>query len=115
MIYLASPYTSHSNNEMEQRYRNAVEAVALLTQTGLVVYSPIVHYHVPACLYAMPRDIEFWWHHSQQMIDLAEGVYVLECPGHAESFGVAREVQYAEGEGKPIRRLCWEDRSAWPK
>lgn len=115
MIYLASPYTDRSNTVMENRYRMALEAAAELTQAGLCVYSPIVHFHPMACIYDMPRDIEFWYEHSCKMIDRADEAWVLELPGWTTSIGIMKEIEYAEMHDKPVKFLGWEDRSAWPK
>lgn len=115
MIYLASPYTDRSNTVMENRYRMALEAAAELTQAGHCIYSPIAHFHPMACIYDMPRDIEFWDDHSRTMILRADKMFVLQLEGWESSIGVMREMEYAKGYDLPITMLSWEDRSAWPK
>lgn len=107
MIYLASPYTDRSNTVMENRYRMVLEAAAELTRQGQCVYSPIVHFHPMACIYDMPRDIEFWETHSKTMIDRAEMVLVIQIEGWEASIGVVREIEYAKSKGIPVEFQPW--------
>lgn len=106
MIYLASPYSSTSNLTMETRYRQALEATAVFMREGHAVYSPIVHCHPMACIYALPRDISFWEDYSYHMIDLADEVWVLELEGLESSIGVMKEIEYAKAHDKPIRYVA---------
>lgn len=108
MIYLATPYTHRDNFVMENRYREALECAADLIKQGKRVYSPIVHFHPMACIYGLPRDIEFWGTMAFDMIDRCDEFVVLLMEGWKESLGIAREVEYAAEQGKPISYLQWK-------
>lgn len=111
-IYLASPY-SHQEREVRfMRYIHACRAAALLMQSGLNVFSPIAHSHAVAEF--MPRelllDFEFWMEQDLDYIRRwADEVWVLMLPGHAESRGVAREMEVAHSHAKPVRWLTLDD------
>lgn len=112
MIYLASPYTDRTNFVMENRYRMALEAVAVLINRGKLVYSPIVHFHPVAVVYDLPRDIMFWEEASRKMIECCDEFCVLEIEGHEASIGILREREYAASLDKPMTRL-YESENEW--
>jgi len=116
MIYLASPYTHRDNNVMQNRYMQVAEATSILIAAGgRTIYSPIVHFHPIACLYTLPRDIEFWWDISRDMLNRADEFWVLMLDEWERSIGIMRETVLALERDITLRYLGWEDRSAWPK
>lgn len=102
MIYLASPYSSIDTHLVEERYEQAVATVAQLTAEGIVVYSPIAHYHPMSIKHKVRGDFAFWREINFHMLDLASEVYVLMLPGWAKSVGVMAEISRAEERGIPV-------------
>jgi hypothetical protein len=102
MIYLASPYSDKSKRVMEKRYLEACRVVGRLTKKGLVVYSPIVHFHVVAGLCKLPTDQNFWRNIDFEMLGYASKLYILKIPGWKTSKGVLEETQFADVRYIPI-------------
>lgn len=102
LVYLASPYTHLDEGTVERRYERCVEAVARLSTQGHVVFSPVVHFHVPAKTHGLEGTWEFWERVDKVMIDKSDEVWVLDLPGWMASVGVTAEVEYAKKEGKPV-------------
>lgn len=102
MIYLISPYTHDSIHVMDYRYRMACKACSVLVDRKIVIYSPIVHWHLIAEARELPRGHEFWMFHDHEMISLSTAVILLKLKGWEDSDGVKRDVEEAEKLGKPI-------------
>jgi nucleoside 2-deoxyribosyltransferase len=100
MIYLASPYSANpaSNYKLVERY----VAQELAQESDVWFYSPILYYHPVAMTFALPTDAEYWWGLNRAAMDRADEVHVLQFPGWDTSVGVAREIGYAYGIGKPL-------------
>ena len=105
MIYLASPY-SHKNKAVEElRYMCTERVVARLLESGLMIYSPIVHCHHLATNHDLPRDQLFWNRYNHHMVGLADELWVLELGGWDKSVGVAGEIAEAERIDIPVKYL----------
>lgn len=87
---------------MQNRYMAVLQESAVLIKSGQMIYSPIVHFHAMACLYEMPRDIDFWWLISKDMIERADAFWVLQLDGWQESIGIMRETELAKALKLPI-------------
>lgn len=109
MIFLASPYTHQQSHVMQGRYIAACHAAATLANEGFIVYSPIVHWHMPAVLQNMPRDFSFWDTMSYAMLDKASECRVLKLEGWEQSFGVMREISHANLRGIPVTYMEEDD------
>ena len=90
---------------MQLRYGDTLYNTALLIKEGHFIYSPIVHFHPIACLHDLPRDIDFWWNISEDMIRKADAFWVLKLTGWDNSIGVMRETVLATDLGLPIRYI----------
>lgn len=105
MIYLASPYSDKSTFVMERRYTQALAVVAEMSKAGLVVYSPIVHFHEVARRFSLPADFQFWKQVNFGMLDRALELWILKQPGWDNSIGITAEDSYARSLGIPIKRV----------
>jgi hypothetical protein len=85
---------------MQLRYEEALRVTSEMTRKGLLVYSPIVHFHLMAEKYNMPADFNFWQKNNFGMLDHADSIAVLTIDGWKESKGVKSEVQHAVMSGK---------------
>ena len=108
MIYLASPYSDPDPEEMERRYLIVMEANAHYMRLNKPCYSSIVHCHMMAKKYHLPKEFEFWRQFDFHMIALAASVHVLFMDGAwKSSVGVNAEIEYARGQNKPVRLVNW--------
>jgi len=102
MIYLASPYSHPDPAIQEERYREALQCVHYYAKRGLVVYSPIVHWHNVAKEFELPGDAAFWAKQNQAMLEKASQIIVLNIEGWKESKGLDQEIGWAEMLNIPI-------------
>lgn len=101
--YVASPYTHADPAVREERYRVAVAFVAWAASERMLVYSPIVHWHVAAQTRALPTDADFWAWMNVGDQEVADGLIVLALPGWRDSAGVAEELVYAARWSQEVR------------
>jgi hypothetical protein len=86
--YMAGPYS----DSIEERYKQHLDAVAILTRTNLTIYSPIIHYHTIAQIYNMPTDAAFWYEHNRNMLLSSRGLILLCLTNWSDSKGVRDEL-----------------------
>ena len=104
-FYLASPYTNPDNpadlDACKERHAAACSAAAKLMQEGHAVFSPIAHSHAIADHMdeALRSSYKFWLEQDFALLTYACKLVVLKLPGWERSFGVKKEIEYAE-------RLC---------
>jgi hypothetical protein len=102
MIYLASPYNHRSPFVREARYLAAMEAVTLLMQRRIWVFSPIVHCHEFKKIADLPPSHEFWLAYDLHILEQCEALYILAIDGYRESLGVGAERAHATSRKMPI-------------
>lgn len=103
-FYLASPYTSESQEIRAQRFEKNCQAAAWLTRCGLMVYSPIIHGHFMVD-YGIPMDFDFWEGHCLSFLSVwATAFVILKLQGWEESKGVSMEFNIA----KELKLPCFE-------
>lgn len=102
MVYLASPYTDEHPEIMEIRYGHVMEITAYLIRKGYVVFSPIVHCHVLANKYLLPKNFEFWQKYNESAIVSCESFMVAAIDSWEKSVGVRSEYNLAVREGKEV-------------
>jgi hypothetical protein len=100
MIYLASPYTHEYPEVMQMRYNSTMQITAYLIKKKYVVFSPIVHCHVIATDYNLPKDFKFWQNYNESCINSCSGFMIAAIDGWKESVGVHAEYDFAVDEGK---------------
>src|SRR5574341_679558 len=103
-VYLASPYTPHAGESVQDRVDAACKHAAQLMVAGNCVFSPIAHSHyVAEHLHDDLRlDHEFWMGQDLAILRHAEKVVVLCLPGWQASEGVAREIATALSANIPV-------------
>lgn len=102
MIYLAGPYSHPEREVIEQRYDQHVKHLAHLLNDGLIVFSPIVHWHVVATRHMLPHGWEFWGKLDLSILDRCDKVIVLTLPGWESSIGTTAEIEHAKSKNIPI-------------
>lgn len=106
-IYLGSPYSHHDPAMRHQRYRQVGRAAAHLIREGLIVYSPIVHCHLIAREFGLPKEFEFWERFDYAMLEPAGLLMVLKLPGWEESRGLTAEMAFARKKEIPLKFMDW--------
>lgn len=102
MVYLAGPYSHPDPKVVEERYNKHIEYLAKLLQAGLVVFSPIAHWHVVAHNYTLPKTWDFWRTLDLAILARCDSLIVLQLPGWKESVGTTAEIEFAKLNDKPI-------------
>lgn len=102
LIYLATPYSKYKDG-LNNAFVDTAKITAKLLQSGLRVYSPIVHTH-PIAIYGNidPYDHDVWLPFDRIMMEKADTLYVVLLDGWRESYGVAHEIDVFTEAGKPI-------------
>lgn len=101
-IFLASPYSHPEISVRLSRFVAASRACSYLAQTGLAVYSPIVHWHDIALAERLPFDADFWLEQNRPFIEKCDRLYVLTLAGWEKSVGVTLEIAMARALDKPV-------------
>lgn len=105
MIYLASPYTHKDPSVMEARFNKVTAVSAQLINRGLVIYSPIMHFHPIAVRHELPRDFAFWKEVNLQILKRCDSLWILDLIGLYESRGVTEERIFAQQQGIPVTTI----------
>lgn len=104
LVYLASPYTPHGGESIEERAQAACKAAAKLMLEGVSVFAPVPHSHVIADY--LPRDVRmnhaFWMIQDLAVLRHCDRMVVLTLPGWERSRGIQREIQFARENGIPV-------------
>jgi hypothetical protein len=103
--YLASPYSHSLAAVRTERFILARRATSWALSQRFWLYSPIVHCHEITLVEGLPTDAKYWQDYNHTMIDASQGVIVLRIPGWSASVGVAEEISYCRGLGKPIGEI----------
>lgn len=110
MLYLASPYTHPCEEMMQLRYEQALFVCSEMLNSGVTVYSPIVHFHPMALKFNMPKDYSFWKKHNKAAINVCTALAFLTLDGWNKSVGVQDEINFAWNESKPIHQVDLTDK-----
>jgi hypothetical protein len=93
--YLATPYSDPRPTEVQKRVLAAHRAQRWMLRQGLVVYSPIVHWHETATIYDLPSSAQAFARQNRIMQLHAKGLAILVIEGTKESKGVRMEREWA--------------------
>lgn len=105
LAYLATPYTKFPGG-IEAAFAAACDLTARLTQTGIIVYSPIAHSHAVAKVGKLdPFDLSIWYPHNDQLMKRCDCLIVALLPSWETSVGIKYEIDFFEREAKPIFHL----------
>lgn len=72
---------------------------------GHAVFSPIVHCHVLAKRYDLPKGFTFWQKYNKAMINCCTTFMVAAISSWSESVGVRKEYAFALKKHKPIHMI----------
>jgi len=100
--YLASPYSHQWSSIREMRAITCNVYMTALATRGVIVYSPIWHWHHSAVRYDLPTDASWWRDNNLRFMEAASAVIVAEMPGWRVSKGIAMELAWAVSNGCPV-------------
>lgn len=106
LAYLAQAYSHELPEVRETRFQLAVAAVHRLEREfpGVLVYSPIIHYHHTAVVFGAATDAEFYALRNMAMLERCDMLILLDDEAAGSSKGVAQELRWAESLAIPIIR-----------
>lgn len=111
-IYLATPYSHPLESVRKSRYEAAMDAVHLISQHQIPVYSPIVHWHIVGARFQLPGDHEFWSVQDRGMMQGCREAWVLAISGWHESKGIKAEIEFLRRLEKQVAVLNFESLAA---
>ena len=108
LIYLASPYSKYPKGK-EQAFRETCIKAAQLMERGYYIFAPISHSH-PIEDIGMPfhKDGEFWLNQDFEVLKRCDELWVYKMPGWDYSYGVEKEIKFAQQHNIPIHYIEYE-------
>jgi hypothetical protein len=105
LIYLASPYSvgNAGKNKRTRRFKQACKKAAELMAQGYAVFCPIAHSH-PIEVIGMDtiEGHDFWLKQDFAVLGRCDKLIVYKMPGWDKSFGISKEIAYANDLNIPI-------------
>jgi hypothetical protein len=108
LIYLASVYSqgNASANKRTRRYKAACKKAAELMMQGHNVFCPIAHSHPIETLgMTTIEDHDFWLKQDFAVLERCTKLVVYKMPGWKKSFGIGKEIEFAEAHNIPIEYI----------
>lgn len=100
--YLATPYSKFPGG-IEAAFRLAVETRGLLLRGGVPTFSPIIHSHPVAVVCGIdPFDHSIWLPSEAPILRGASGLIMVMGESWEVSYGMAKEREIFEADGRPI-------------
>ena len=109
LTYLASPYSAPTARKRAARFRQVCKKAAELMEAGQLIFCPIAHSH-PIEVNGMSEihSGDFWLKQDFAILEKCEQLLVYKMPGWENSYGIKREIEYAELLGIPVEYLEYE-------
>jgi hypothetical protein len=106
LVYLATPYSHPEWEVKKHRYRMACSMAASLMEQGYLVFCPIAHSH-PIETYGMPelKSGDWWLRQDFAILKHCDELLVYKMDGWAISYGVGKEIAFANEHLIPIRYI----------
>lgn len=108
LIYLASPYSKFPKGRV-QAFKEVCEKAAELMLDGHNVFCPIAHSHPIEDLgMADVHSGDFWLKQDFAVLSKCTGMFVYKMPSWEESYGVTKEIEFANKNNIPITYLDYD-------
>lgn len=102
LIYLASPYSRYPFGR-EAAYIKACQKAADLMEEGKKVFCPIAHSHAIETLGMNDvKEGDWWLAQDFAVLKQCRVLIVYKMEGWEESYGVAREIEFAREHNIPV-------------
>lgn len=104
LIYLASPYSKYPYGR-EAAYKEACAEAARCMQSGVAVFCPIAHSHSIEVegMDGNIMDGDWWLQQDFAVLKKCDELWVYQMPGWKNSYGVLKEIAFAEDNNIPIK------------
>lgn len=104
LIYLATPYSKYRGGRSEA-YEMACKKAAELMHKGYAVFCPIAHSHSIEVegMYGDIQDGDWWLKQDFAVLERCDELHVYQMPGWKDSYGVTREIEYADMLKIPVK------------
>lgn len=103
LTYLATPYSKYIYGR-QQAYQDACSAAAALMLKGYNVFCPIAHSHaIETNAMNKNQDGDFWLKQDFAILVHCDELIVYCMSGWKESYGVNKEIEFAEANNIPVR------------
>lgn len=109
LVYLASPYSAPTQRQRTLRFHQVCKKAAELMEKGELIFCPIAHSH-PIETYGMDErhNGDWWLNQDFAVLEKCSKLYVYKMPGWEKSYGVKREIDFAELLGLPVEYIEYE-------
>lgn len=106
LIYLASPYSAPTANKRTRRFKQVCKKAAELMSEGELVFCPIAHSH-PIERIGMPdlKSGDWWLRQDFAILKNCDKLVVYRMDGWDKSYGVGKEIEFAEANSIPIEYI----------
>lgn len=105
-IYLASPYSAKSPKARDKRFRKVCRKAAALMLQGYRVFCPIAHSHPIETLGMKKKhNGDFWLQQDFAVLTFCDELWVYCMKGWEDSYGIRKEIEYAQTRNIPIRYI----------
>lgn len=105
MKYLCSPYSHADPKVRHERYLAVLKKTGEYLANGEFVFSPICYSHQFAVSSDFDVRWEFWKPFDLHMIEISDGLIVMQLEGWEQSIGVKAEIEYAKVLNIPIEYI----------
>jgi len=120
VVYLATPYSSWSDDQMELRWQRVTAFASVLETVGITTFSPVTQNRSVAQVGAMCEGWDTWKTSCLRLLDRCDALLLLPCYDNPiaawTSVGVQTEIEHALSHDKscwvwsPARkRISWTD------
>jgi len=98
--YLATPYDKFPPNRLAA-YNAAITQASILVESGVVVYSPIIHNH-PIGLQIGRQLSNFWLEFDRSFMESCHGLIVCKLATWEKSKGISFEINWFSDNSIPV-------------
>lgn len=107
LIYLASPYSKYPYGR-NAAYEAVTRKAAQLMLEGHLVFAPIPHSHAIEQFMPEIKDGDFWLKQDFAVLAACKELWVYKMPGWDESYGVQKEIEFANNNKIKVKYLDYE-------
>lgn len=103
LVYLATPYSKYPNG-IHAAHDDACKLMARLLKAGVKkLFCPIAHTHNVAEIGGInPLDHEIWLPLDESLMCVCDTLCVAQMNGWQRSYGIAKEIEFFAGFGRPV-------------
>lgn len=118
-MYLASPYSAKGRDPTspeasrirQERYETICKVAARMMESGMHIFCPIAHSHpIEQVGMADIKDGDWWLNQDYAILQHCDAMYVCMMPGWTDSYGIGKEIEFAQAKGIPVIYFSPEDK-----